>query len=206
MQHLPCLTGHVTHTSILATLFTSQGGIQYVFYLKFLFFFCRRKHTYTKKEKIENLIPLLSIEIHKISLSFYWIYLLTSVVNFASQIRPTVRCYWNGDSVLIISIWFIVKYMYWSLLRLLWGLFSIYFGIKRKKEFFCYFLASFSIVATFIESTNYISIKLSSTIHYTTHLGAILLIFSNDRFSDIRPASSNLLSFDCLMCSYIDST
>lgn len=35
-----------------------------------------------------------------------------------------------------------------------------------------------------------------------SHLGAILFIFSNDRFSDIRPASSSLLSFDCLMCSY----
>lgn len=34
------------------------------------------------------------------------------------------------------------------------------------------------------------------------YLGAIRLTFSSDRFIDERPASSNLLSFDCAMCSY----
>lgn len=43
--------------------------------------------------------------------------------------------------------------------------------------------------------------KTEKSNHDGKHLGAIRLIFSRDRFRDARPASSNLLSLDCRMCS-----
>lgn len=151
MQHLPRLTGHVAHT-ILASLLTAQGGIQYVFYLKFLFF-ANDTHKKERKRKNQNLIPLLSIEIHKISLSR----LLNLPLDFCSYFHFSSPPYCQ---MLLVrgqrpdNIYLIHRQVYVLIAVAIAVKFVFYFLGVRIEFYFLFFL---------LKWTNHISIKLNSS-------------------------------------------
>lgn len=118
-----------------------------------------------------------------------------SIISFIFNIYSTVgrrRCHW-WHRFLIVSIWFIVQNMNGTLLWLLWCLLP---ENTKLNEF-----RGECEAGVWLEKYLHLYINRKKHTHYRAYLGAIRFMFSSDLFSEIRPASSNLLSFDCLMCS-----